>query len=116
MKAGIYRHYKGHLYLVQGVAHDANAEDLAHKVDGPGNGWLWAPMEEREVVVYVGLTLDGANLGPRMAVRTRSDFEAVLCEACYEPADRCIAAARHRDAGMVKRFTYLGEHLTAEML
>jgi len=48
MQAGIYRHYKGGLYQVLGVAQDSETEEL--------------------VVVYVALT--GADLpGPRMRVR-----------------------------------------------
>lgn len=53
--AGIYRHYKGHLYLVLGYASDADQEG-------------------RDVVVYVGLELDDARPGPRMRVRTAGQF------------------------------------------
>lgn len=53
--SGIYQHYKGPLYLVLGIAHDANDEG-------------------REVVVYVPLELNQAHRGPRMAVRTVADF------------------------------------------
>jgi hypothetical protein len=55
LPAGIYRHWKGHLYQVLGYASDSNDEG-------------------RIVVVYVGLELDGAPPGPRMHVRTASDF------------------------------------------
>jgi hypothetical protein len=58
--AGVYQHYKGPLYLVLGLAHDANE-------DG------------RECIVYVGLQLDQAESGARLAVRTREDFDAVVC-------------------------------------
>jgi hypothetical protein len=55
LPAGVYRHYKGHYYLVIGYGHDSNYED-------------------RHVVVYVGLELDDAKQGPRLNVRTVADF------------------------------------------
>jgi hypothetical protein len=58
LPAGIYRHYKGHYYLVLGYAQDSNEVS-------------------RTVVVYVGLELDGATADrPRMNVRTVEDFFA----------------------------------------
>jgi hypothetical protein len=58
LPAGVYRHYKGHHYLVLGYGHDSNY-----------NG--------RQVVVYVGLELEKADPGePRMNVRTVDDFFA----------------------------------------
>jgi hypothetical protein len=51
LPAGVYQHHKGPLYLVLGYGHDANYPD-------------------RDVVVYVGLQLDEAKTGPRLAVRT----------------------------------------------
>lgn len=59
LKAGIWRHYRGHLYLMIGYAHDANQED-------------------RTVVVYVGLDLDGAKHGERISVRDVDDFFAAV--------------------------------------
>lgn len=50
-QAAVYQHYKGPLYQAFFVAHDANYED-------------------RAVVVYMGLQLDGVHQGPRIAVRT----------------------------------------------
>lgn len=55
LPAGIYRHYKGHRYLVLGYGHDADYEG-------------------RQVVVYVGLELDDARPGPRLSVRTAESF------------------------------------------
>ncbi len=56
LPSGIYRHYKGHYYLVLGYACDSNDDS-------------------RTVVVYVGLELDGASAElPRMNVRTVEDF------------------------------------------
>lgn len=73
LPAGVYRHYKGHHYLVLGFGHDSN-------VDG------------RNVVVYVGLELEGASRAPRMNVRTVEDFFASV-----ELSGR-----------KVRRFTYIG--------
>lgn len=53
--SGIYKHWKGPLYLVLGIAHDANEED-------------------RTAVVYVPLELNKAHRGPRLAIRTLEDF------------------------------------------
>lgn len=113
VRMGIYRHYKGHLYQVLGLAHDANHGD-------------------RTVVVYMPLELEGAHLGPRMAVRTIEDFGAKVhvsearddWPAC-PGAEKCPSIRRH-DIGTLDfdlydrthqpRFTYLGQVLTAEML
>jgi hypothetical protein len=55
VKSGIWKHLKsGRLYLVLGTGHDSNDHS-------------------REIVVYVPLYLGGA--GPRLAVRTRADFD-----------------------------------------
>jgi hypothetical protein len=51
LKAGIYRHYKGPLYLALGYGHDSNDDS-------------------RIVVVYVPLYTDPAHSGPALAVRT----------------------------------------------
>lgn len=51
LRAGVYRHYKGHHYLVLGYGHDANDE---HRI----------------TVHYVGLELIDAHAGPRLATRT----------------------------------------------
>lgn len=53
--AGVYRHYKGPLYLVLGYGRDSNYEG-------------------RTVVVYIGLQLDDAKPGPRINVRTAEEF------------------------------------------
>jgi hypothetical protein len=60
-QAGIYKHYKGPLYLVLGLGHDANYED-------------------RVAVIYVGLELDEAKTGPRLAIRTYDDFYSYVDE------------------------------------
>lgn len=78
--AGVWRHYKGPLYLVLGLAHDANAEDLYDRdVSGMAGDFGYSALGEREVIVYVPLQLDGAHTGPRLAVRTRADFFAEVC-------------------------------------
>ncbi len=116
-QSGVYRHYKGQHYLVLGLAHDANADNLREAVsevmeDGC-RSFGYRPLVEREVVVYVPLELTGAHTGARMAVRTLEDFQSLVCAApdcrCYgqvfgyDPdGDPC--AAEHA----VRRFTYLG--------
>ncbi|MFL6110761.1 MAG: DUF1653 domain-containing protein [Catenulispora sp.] len=81
--AGIYRHYKGHHYLVLGYGHDANH-------DG------------RQVVVYVGLELDGAKPGGRLAVRDVDDFFAIVDPATGE------TRSNFPSPGYPLRFTYIG--------
>lgn len=64
-----------------GLAHDANGDEFAD--------FEWANTPEtiierafpdgREVVVYVGLQLDSAHEGARLAVRTLQDFFAAVC-------------------------------------
>lgn len=74
LRAGVYRHYKGQLYQVLGYASDA---------DYTG----------RNVVVYIGLELEGAQPGPRMHVRTAEDFRGLV---------------KTGDGHFVPRFSYLG--------
>jgi hypothetical protein len=50
LRSGVWRHYKGPLYLVLGYGHDANDP-------------------ERDTVVYIGLELDDAHPGGRIATR-----------------------------------------------
>lgn len=118
IKAGVYRHYKGPLYLVLGLAHDANAEELARWDPDHYDGVHQRPQEslgEREVVVYVGLQLDTAHTGARLAVRTAEDFFARVCgnrncphfgEAggCDNGPGHCRCNATHA----VQRFKYVG--------
>lgn len=88
---GIYRHYKGPLYQVFGLTHDANNE---HRI----------------CVLYIGLELDKAHLGPRLAVRTIEDFVG------YTYTDWTTSSEGYPVRGPVKRFTYLGPELTEEMI
>jgi hypothetical protein len=53
---GVHQHYKGPLYLPLGYGHDAN-------------------IAGREGVVYLGLELDDAHPGPRLAFRTATTIE-----------------------------------------
>lgn len=57
LPAGLYRHYRGGLYQVLGLASDST------------NG-----LDGRRVVVYIGLDLAGARPGPRMHVRAVEEF------------------------------------------
>lgn len=112
LKAGVYRHYKGPLYLVLGLAHDANAERLLDL-----DALTTDPMGEREVVVYVGLQLDEAHMGARLAVRTLADFNGWV----HEDGSTCD----HQNHGVwceasqsvtKQRFKYLGPRLEGDML
>jgi hypothetical protein len=85
LHAGVYRHYKGHLYLVLGYADDANTEG-------------------RTVVVYVGLQLDGAGPGARIKVRTAEDFFAPVNPSTGAVVQWCDGV----DPAPVARFRYVG--------
>lgn len=113
LPAGVYRHYKGPLYLVLGYAHDANA-DVLGLATTPGSSYFTPFGGERTVVVYVGLELDGAHRGARLAVRTVDDFFAVVCagdSTCLNygrevsfRADSCV----HCGTPTRQRFAYVG--------
>ncbi len=90
---GIYKHYKGPLYQVLGLAHDANYPD-------------------RTCVIYIGLELDGAHLGPRLAVRTLEDFRSVVEDK--ELPETVLADGRRGNYEI--RFRYLGPQLEQWML
>jgi hypothetical protein len=112
LKMGIWRHYKGELYQVIGLAHDANHDD-------------------RTVVVYMPLQLNAAHLGPRMAVRTIEDFAAIVhvnrirdnWSTCSGPS---TCPETHFNSGVMdqghyleihrKRFDFLGPVLTSAMM
>jgi hypothetical protein len=110
LPAGVYRHYKGRLYLVLGLAHDANADELYVDPydDAP------EPLGERRVVVYIGLQLDAAHEGPRLAVRTLEDFHQIVCtnpeHAHYGdrvPTNFVISAGS--ECYLERRFVYLSD-------
>jgi hypothetical protein len=82
-KAGVYRHYKGPLYLVLGLGHDANEEG-------------------RTTVIYIGLELDGAKKGPRLSVRTYEDFYSYVDPTTRDTVDR-------KDPNALPRFEYIGQ-------
>ncbi len=99
LRAGVYRHYKGHLYQPLGYGHDANLPD-------------------RDVVVYVGLELDAAHKGPRLAVRTvnrdvYADHDAwddLMCLSHGCPMAECEDGrhGQHADPRIERRFDYRG--------
>lgn len=113
-RPGIYRHYKGPVYLALGLAHDANADVLGLDFDEDhGNPYI-VPLGERVAVIYIGLQLDGAHTGPRLAVRTLDDFFAIVCNRLSCPnygkvmpfrADTCV----HCGLPTRQRFTYVGQ-------
>lgn len=124
--AGVYRHYKGPLYLVLGLAHDANADVLFHadEVEFAKRDWQSgtmhqeAPLGERTVVVYVGLQLDDAKPGARLAVRSYDDFFTFVCwnRECASygeegtQAQYCSACTRFK----YERFRYVGPMWTGQ--
>ncbi len=94
LRAGVYRHYKGHLYLVLGYGRDANDDD-------------------RDVVVYIGLELHGSKPGARIMVRTVDDFYAIVNPVTGESvADNWNGSEPYP----VARFTYLGPDLRPGLL
>lgn len=122
LPSGVYRHYKGGLYLVLGYAHDANADELMDKRRWVEDRVDPSFLNGRTVVVYIGLELNDAHTGPRLAVRTAEDFFAMLhsdgsvCDrfgsfvAGY-PDGRRVYHCNHvgvRDGGIVPRFEYEG--------
>lgn len=136
---GIWRHYKGPLYLVLGLGHDANAGELfpgktsTRRVQGEADiefaDVRLSPLGNRTVVVYVPLQLDPAHLGPRLAVRSLDDFTAIVCatSGCEEYGKKIASPEGlkvmdplpdHPMPGHIglARFTYLGPELTAEMI
>lgn len=113
LPAGVYRHYKGPLYLVLGLAHDANADVLGSEIHiGRGHEPEVWPLGERKCVVYVGLQLDAAHEGPRLAVRTLEDFFARvhLIDGSICPESKTLRCSKCllTNATPVPRFTYLG--------
>jgi len=89
LPAGVYRHYKQRYYLVLGYGHDANFDD-------------------RWVVVYVGLELNDAHSGPRLAVRSVEDFLAWVTPEGSIVANQDLPGSEHAKHGHVRRFTYVG--------
>lgn len=85
LRLGVYRHYKQHPYLTLGLG-----LDLAE----PG----------RVVAVYIGLELDEAHVGPRLAIRSLNDFKA------WVNPDTGVAFDHRSDTppGLVLRFDYIG--------
>src|SRR5580765_8236505 len=130
IESGIWRHWKGNLYQMLGIARDANAGELTianSQEHWDEDNFRSIPLGERTVVVYIGLQLDGATPGPRMNVRTLEDFIAWVPTSDTEGQARMIAArspgdplgyyVRHTDTGYeIPRFEYLGPELTEHML
>ncbi len=90
LQCGIYRHWKGHLYQVLGLALDAH-------------------IENRVLVVYVGLELTGTPaLGPRMRVRPIDDFFAFVDPETGETVSGLGAATKQMLGLVVPRFRWYG--------
>lgn len=109
LPAGVYQHWKGPLYLVLGLAHDANAGELYSNKNYIARSSERHPLGEREVVVYVGLQLDAAHEGARLAVRTLDDFFAKVClskehQHYGQSGDHVVEGP----CAVMPRFSYLG--------
>lgn len=106
LRAGVYRHWKGQPYQVLGYAHDANYEN-------------------RDIVVYMGLELNQAHLGPRLAVRTvnrdvypgHDAWEDLMCLSHGCPMDECEDGShgQHPNPEIVRRFDYRGSQYLGGM-
>lgn len=91
IRMGIYQHYKGPLYLVQGLAHDANNED-------------------RICVVYIELELVKDHDGPRMAIRNLDSGDDPFLSTVLWPS------APGKIPRNIPRFNYLGPVLEKWMI
>lgn len=80
LRPGIYQHYKGPLYRVGNLAHDANYEG-------------------RVVVNYIAIEQDGAHSGYPDAVRTLEDFTSIVMigDNQFVPRFRFIAPDRNEE-------------------
>lgn len=114
LPTGIYQHWKGPLYLVLGLGHDANADELYSNKNYIARSSERYPLGEREVVVYVGLQLDAAHEGARLAVRTLDDFFAKVC-VNKEHRHYGKEVAADDPCRTVARFSYRGPRFTDGM-
>ncbi len=96
---GIYRHYKGALYNVTGVAQNStNGED------------------DEIYVIYHGLEMEPGHAGIRTRLRAYQQFHSLVHR---EDGSQCAeVCSGHPDIcdDTVQRFTYLGSSLTNEMI
>lgn len=122
LPSGVYRHYKGPLYQVLGYAHDANADELYSNRSGVARSESQAPSGDRIVVVYFGLQLEDAHMGPRLAVRTVDDFFAWVHNDGHQcPAHNSDVIVRNNGGRcsdgfyIRKRFEFLDNQLTRAM-
>lgn len=116
---GVYRHYKGYHYLVLGIASDSNADEF-HSDSSRADAFSADPLfpDGRLVVVYVGLQVEAAKDGPRMHVRTLSDFNALVhlpdgseCTHVGSSSTWCGTVERV----VVRRFTFVDRDWSSEM-
>lgn len=118
VRMGIYQHYKGPLYQVIGLAHDANSHDLFFKYDDPpadprnaAYGPSYAALGDRTVVVYIALELVDGHTGPRLCVRTLEDFTALL-----HISDDSVCPGGDHCSHRFPRFNFIGAELTGRAL
>lgn len=80
LRAGVYRHFKGNEYLVQGVAkHSESAELLVVYTPLYGEGGLWVrPLSMFEEQIELGGKLQArfTYVRPNVAINPKSDTEA----------------------------------------
>jgi hypothetical protein len=107
-RPGIYQHYKGPLYRVGNLAHDANYPD-------------------RTVVMYIAIDQDGAHSGYPDAVRSVDDFLAEVCvekdcefygtrhwETCAYAGNGCTDC--EAEGHLLKRFRFIAEDRNQEVM
>jgi len=132
VRQGIYRHYKGPLYQVLGLAHDANSDTLGevNPADPRQLGSSVKPLTEREVVVYIALQLDDVHQGYRMVVRSLSDWNAfvhneegteygTICKHWVSSSSGsfsfCWCNGEYGREIITRRFSFLGERYVQGM-
>lgn len=107
VKSGIYRHYKGPLYNVEKLGHDANEEG-------------------RTVVIYTPLQAEPGHMsGPATAVREIKDFLQIVCaddecphygQSTFIAMESCETGGCECDTHSKKRFEFLGAEREEWML
>jgi len=97
-KAGIYLHYKNHLYEADHLTHNSSQNNQIE-------------------IHYIGLQLSSAHEGPRHATR---EFNEFLIDQVHRDGSRCASGSVQdkcqANQQITKRFRYLGPVFEAWML